>query len=78
MKIFQITKSTPAFSTYTGCGKALLITYDDIPTQLIYLPDDLDETNCKFNIKQDLTVNAKVYIGMASCYEFVVEKELDI
>ena len=76
MKVFQITDSCPAFSQYKGCGKAVLIAYDDIPTQLIYLPEDATLDNCEFNIKQDLRVNAKAYFGMASCYEFVVEQEL--
>lgn len=76
MKIFQITEDCPAFKSYKGCGKAVLVTYNDIPSQLIYLPDDATSENCEFNIKQDLSANAKAYFGMASCYEFVVEKEL--
>ena len=76
MKIFQITESCPAFSQYKGCGKSILITYDEVPTQLIYLPEDSTPENCAFDIKQDIKVNAKVYFGMASCYEFVVESEL--
>lgn len=76
MKVFQITESCPAFSQYKGCGKSVLITYDGIPTQLIYLPEDATLDNCAFEITQDLKANAKAYFGMASCYEFVVEQEL--
>lgn len=76
MKVFQITDSCPAFSQYKGCGKSILVTYDNIPTQLIYLPEDATIDNCTFEIKQNLKANSKAYFGMASCYEFVVEQEL--
>lgn len=76
MKIFQITEDCPAFSQYHGCGKAVLVTYNNVPTQLIYLPEDATIENCTFNIRQDLNSNSKAYFGMASCYEFVVEQEL--
>ena len=71
-KIFQITKDCNAYNDYKGSGKAVLIVNGEIPEKLIYLPDD----EVEFDINKEIGSSLRAYLGMASCYEFVVEREL--
>jgi hypothetical protein len=68
--VFKL-KGTHAEAKYRGCGKCVLVVKDGAPLTLIY---DGEESTF-FNLD---TTGTEIYYGMASCYEFVVERKMKL
>lgn len=77
MKVYKIEESCPAYKDYKGSGKAVLVVVNEIPQLIIYYPLNEDGSYSEVNVDMHKeNPNASVYVGMCSCYEFVVEKEI--
>jgi len=67
--VFKL-KDTPAEKYYKGCGHGILVVRDKIPETVVYDGYELTPEN-------QSTDGVQFYSGMVSCYEFVVERELN-